>query len=265
MRGPGALGPLVLVAVIALGAAACYLPALRDARAGRERRRSADVLLGLGALLASADLGYAEQAFHLLGPQWMQHFLLLSVFHGLVARALGSRLLLSFALTAFAAWFGGDALFSYFLPLARAHVAETGWRFIACALACAGLRALSVRQSATPRGFVEVCEGFAVHLACGGAFLLTLPGFFDRPLPLALFWPGGLVFATVVALLAALGLRRGQAGLVLTALAYATLGALRLAFRLIDEPLPLAVTSLALLVAAGLVSKRLAVKFRKAP
>lgn len=265
MPGLGPACALLWVALIALLAAACYLPALHDLRAARERRRSANLLLWLGALLASADLGYAEESLHLLGTQWMQHLLLLAIFHGLTAHALRSRLLLALALTALAAWFGGEAVFSYFLPLARSHVAETGWRLIACALACVGLRALYARQPARPPGFIDLCEGFGAHLACGGALLLTLPGYFDRPLPLALLWPGCLMLAAVVAVTGALGLRRSRTSLVLTALGYTTIGVIRLAFRLIDEPLMLAAASLALLVTASLVARRLALQLRKAP
>ena len=44
-------------------------------RAGRTHLADDYVLL-LAALLASADIGYIESQFHLLGPVWQRHFLL---------------------------------------------------------------------------------------------------------------------------------------------------------------------------------------------
>ena len=114
------------------------MPAMRAQRAGRIPGTAAEYLLLLAALLASADLAYAERQFTLLGPLWSWHLLLLAVVHAAIAYAFASPLVLAASLTALAGWFGvggtlGDALhFGHSTP-------ELGGRALACAALIVGL------------------------------------------------------------------------------------------------------------------------------
>jgi hypothetical protein len=101
------IGPLAIAAAIGIASIACYAwcfwrrvapapsPALID-----------DYILLLAALLASADIGYIEHQFHLLGDNWQRHFLLLAVLHGVIAYLFDSRMVLSLAIGALAAFVG---------------------------------------------------------------------------------------------------------------------------------------------------------------
>src|SRR5262249_30641471 len=100
------IGPLTLILALALAGAACYLPAMRARRRGTPRSAAAEYLLLLGALLVSADLGYAESQFHWFGANWSRHLLILAVLHAFTAYTLDSRLVLPVALTSLAGWFG---------------------------------------------------------------------------------------------------------------------------------------------------------------
>ena len=96
------IGPLTLIFALALAAGACYIPAIRAHSRRSARSPGADYLLLLGALIVSADLGYAESQFHWLGENWSRHLLLLSALHAFTAYALDSQLVLSVALATFA-------------------------------------------------------------------------------------------------------------------------------------------------------------------
>jgi len=100
------IGPITLIAVLALASAGCYATALRTQWQGKERSIGGDYLLLLGALIVSADLGYAESQFHWLGTDWQWYLVILSVFHGVTAYGLRSRLVLCTSIAALAAWFG---------------------------------------------------------------------------------------------------------------------------------------------------------------
>src|SRR5215831_6441564 len=72
------IGPLTLIFALAIAGAACYVPAIRaKSRAGGQSTVS-DYLLLLGALIVSADVGYAESQLHWLGANWSRHLLLLT-------------------------------------------------------------------------------------------------------------------------------------------------------------------------------------------
>jgi len=166
------IGPLGIVAAIALAAVACAVPALRARRAGRMPGTAAEYLLLLGALLASADLAYAERQFTLLGPLWSWHLLLLAVVHAAIAYAFASRLVLAASLTALAGWFGvggtlGDALHvSHSTP-------ELGGRALACAALIVGWRYADHRARPGSR-FTDVFDHFAANLAFWGAIAWCL-------------------------------------------------------------------------------------------
>ena len=68
-----------------------------------------DYVLLLGALLAGADLAYAEAKFTPLGDAWPWHLLVVALFYAGLAFRYDSRVLLSLALSTFAAWRGVSA------------------------------------------------------------------------------------------------------------------------------------------------------------
>lgn len=161
------IGPLGIVLAVALAAAACAVPAVRAKRAGRAPTVAGEYLLLLAALLASADLGYAERQFALLGPLWSWHLLLLAVVHGAIAYTFASPLVLAASLTALAGWFGvagtpGDALELAF------STPELGARALACAALIAVWRQADRRAQPDSR-FTDVFDHFAVNLAFWGA------------------------------------------------------------------------------------------------
>jgi hypothetical protein len=166
------IGPLGIVAAIALAAVACAVPALRARRAGRMPGTAAEYLLLLAALLASADLAYAERQFTLLGPLWSWHLLLLAVVHAAIAYAFASPLVLAASLTALAGWFGvggtlGDALhISHSTP-------ELGGRALACAAVIVAWRYADHRARPGSR-FSDVFDHFAANLAFWGAIAWCL-------------------------------------------------------------------------------------------
>jgi len=102
------IGPVVLILIIAAAAAGCYSFALaKRLRPGRWKPSLADdYVLLLGALLVSADLGYAESQFHIFDENWSWHLLLLAVLHGASAYYFDSRILLSVSITSLAAFLG---------------------------------------------------------------------------------------------------------------------------------------------------------------
>lgn len=259
------LGPLTLILLLGAAALACYLPAIRDHRAGRVRRLPADLLLLLAALLVSANLGYAEHEFHLLGDSWSRHLLLLAVLHGATAYLLGSRLVLSVALTSFAAWMGAETAFSFFFPFSRAHLQGTGWRSLGCAAVFIGWRVLHTRLLPRHRDFSAVFEGFAVHLAGVGALLLTLPGYYDRPMPTAALAIGVTVLAVVVLLIGGIGWQRRQESFVLAAIAYAVVGFLRLQFQFLSDPLWLTTSALVTVIAATALLMKIHARLKDVP
>jgi len=160
------IGPLTLVFTLAVAGAACYVPAIRTKSSEGGPSAVADYLLLLGALIVSADVGYAESQFHLLGANWSRHLLLLTAFHALTAYALRSRLVLSVALTSLAGWFG----------IERGPENLSPWHFATPGL---GLRALvcsafmlawrTIARHANAAEFREIFEHFAANLAFWGA------------------------------------------------------------------------------------------------
>jgi len=208
------IGPLGIVAAIALLAAACAVPAVRARRAGRESGVAVEYLLLLAALLLSADLAYAERQFSLLGPLWSWHLMLLAVVHAVIAYAFASPLVLAASLTALAGWFGvggtvGDALhLGYTTP-------QLGGRALACATAIVAWRYADRRARPGTR-FTDVFDHFAANLAFWGAiaWCLEWPWAFAG-LPLL----GALAYASVRR-----GLRIGRESFLVYGVVYAAIG-----------------------------------------
>src|ERR1700746_2561868 len=160
------IGPLTLTLALAIAGAACYVPAIR----AKLRRNGQPAVSGypllLGALIVSADVGYAEAQYHMLGANWSRQLLVLGAFHALTAYALQSRLVLSVALTSLAGWFGIERGPGNLSPW---HFAtpELGLRALLCAAVILAWRAIDQRTNAAR--FREVFEHFAANLAFWGA------------------------------------------------------------------------------------------------
>jgi hypothetical protein len=179
------LGPTAIVLVVALIAVACAAPALRARRAGRDLSVAGDYLLLLAVLLASADLGYAERQFTLLGPLWPQHLLLLALVHAWVAYAFGSPLVLAASLTALAGWFGVGGGFAQALDVFPSSP-ELGGRALACAAVIIAWR-FADRRARPESNFSDVFDHFATNIAFWGALAWCLePGWLLAGLPLTL-------------------------------------------------------------------------------
>lgn len=108
------IGPLAIAAALSLGALACLLWVARRAPAFTwgeviSPHLALDYVLLLGALLVGADLAYGEAKFAALGDAWPWHLLIVAVLYALLAFRYDSRVLLSLALSTFAAWRGVSA------------------------------------------------------------------------------------------------------------------------------------------------------------
>src|SRR5207245_2644910 len=99
------IGPLTLAISIGAAAAACYGYTVWRRASGRRSLVDDSVLL-LGALLVSADVGFIEHQWHVLGAEWQRHFLLLAIVHAVGAYVFGSGALLSLSIAALAAGVG---------------------------------------------------------------------------------------------------------------------------------------------------------------
>ena len=161
------IGPLAIAAVIGLAAAACY------AWAYWKRSRKAalvdDYVLLLAALLASADIGYIEHHYHLLGDSWPRHFLFLTILHAATAYYFRSRLVLSLSVASLAAWLGierrsVDAIF-------EAPVATAGRAFV-CAAIVAAWRVID-RKLRPATTFSSFFDHAAANLAFWGSLALA--------------------------------------------------------------------------------------------
>jgi hypothetical protein len=175
---------------------------------------ASEYLLLLAALLFSADLGYAERQFSLLGPLWSWHLLLLATIHAALAYRFASPLVLAASLTALAGWFGvgpalGDALHVSYSSTAL------GARALACAAAILAWRYADHRARPESR-FSDVFDHFAANVAFWGAIAWCTE------------WPA---VAAGLPLLAALayasahrGLDTGREAFLVYAIVYAAIG-----------------------------------------
>jgi hypothetical protein len=160
------IGPLTLTFALAIAGAACYVPAIRAKLRRNDKTADADYLLLLGALIVSADVGFTESQFHMLGANWSRHLLFLATFHAFMAYILQSRLILSVALTTLAGWFGIERGSGNLLPWNFA-TPGLGLRALVCSGVILVWRALDERNNAAR--FREVFEHFAANLAFWGA------------------------------------------------------------------------------------------------
>jgi hypothetical protein len=161
------IGPLAIAAGIGIAAIACY--AWSFFKRNRQAALADDYVLLLAALLASADVGYIEHHYHLLGESWSRHFLFLALLHAGTAYFFNSRLVLSLSVASLAAWLGierrtVDSIFD--APV------ETAGRTFVCAIIVIGWRAIDrVMRPATT--FSSLFDHAAANLAFWGALALA--------------------------------------------------------------------------------------------
>ncbi len=199
------IGPLSIAIALALAAAACYVWVARKEKAPLD-----EYVVLLGALLISADIGFIETQWHVLGNEWQRHFLLLAIAHAAAAYFFGSRTVLSLSVAALAA----------FLGMEKGGLFRTDVEYAVRAFVCASVVMLwreADRRLRTDRDFEPLFDHFAANFAFWGALILT--GNRDTRL---------LGFA-VALVLAALSLRHGFRGrrelFVIYAVVYALIAA----------------------------------------
>lgn len=160
------IGPLAIAVGIGAAAAGCYVWAAYKRK--REASLADDYILLLGALLLSADLGYIERTWHLLGTNWKEHLLVLAIIHGVTAYIFGSRLVLSVSITSLAAYLGVQRS----LDTIWYSSSETALRGFVCAAIVLAWRFLDVRYR-KQRTFTPVFDHYAANLAFWSALILT--------------------------------------------------------------------------------------------
>jgi hypothetical protein len=216
------IGVVAVALVIGAAAAACY------AWAFWKRTRAAsladDYVLLLGALLLSADVGFVEHTWHLLGRNWNQYLLLLAIVHAGTAYWFDSRLILSVSLTSLAAWFGIrrdlETLFD--------GTGETALRALMCAATVFAWRYADAMHRER-RTFEAVFDHFATNLAFWGALILT----FEKPT----HWVGGVLAITFAGVSLALGLQKRHEMFVIYAWVYGLIAVNALLFASMDHVL----------------------------
>ncbi len=162
------IGPLAIAAGI--GAASITLYALAFWKRGRKVSLVDDYILLLAALLASADLGYIEYHYHLLGANWSLHFLFVALLHAATAYYFQSRMVLSLSVAALAAWLGIER--RSFEMIFEAPVATAGRAFVCAAIVVAWRVADRLSRPATT--FSTLFDHFAANLAFWGALTLAV-------------------------------------------------------------------------------------------
>lgn len=208
------IGPVTLIVALGLIAIICYATAVRTKRRGAERSIGGDYVLLLGALILSADLGYAEAQFRWLGAYWSWHLLLLAMLHAATAYVFNSRLVLSVSLTSLAGWFGIQGQIDSVFAVEHA-LRQSGIQALLCAAVIMMWREVHLRTS-QPQPFVEVLEHFAANTGFWGA--LSLSFHTDTR------YIGMLLLMGLAAMSIRKGLRRRQEAFVVYGVVYATLG-----------------------------------------
>ena len=226
------IGPMTLITVLALAATGCYATAVRTHLRGETRSIGGDYLLLLGALILSADLGYAESQFHWLGSQWSWHLLILAAIHAGTAYALDSRLVLSASLASLAGWFGIEGHL----------VLDSGIRAVVCACVMFAWREIHRRLSGNT-AFLYVFDNFAANIGFWGALGLSFSA--------ATRLTGLALLAAFAAFSVRKGLRGRQEIFVIYGVCYASLGVGSLEIQTIRGELLATVMALATVVAGA--------------
>ena len=172
------IGPVAVASLLAAASAACFVFVFRRSQpfswgAAASTHVAADYLLLLGVLLAGSDLAYLETQFRFLGPDWPYHLLILSFLAFASAYRFDSRVVLSLALSSFAAWRGLAARFPFEVRTAGG-LAEARWNAILTGILFLAAAVFSVRARRKAH-FEGVFSGFGWLLFFGG----LLSGAFD--------------------------------------------------------------------------------------
>ncbi len=130
------IGPVTIALAIALAAAIPLVWVFRKAPAFswgevESPHFAFEYLLLLGVLLAAADLAYVEVKFTALGESWPWHLLIVAVGSALAAFRFDSRVLLSLALSSFAAW-RGVSVAHLGSDVVTTSVAAVRWNALGC-------------------------------------------------------------------------------------------------------------------------------------
>jgi hypothetical protein len=168
------IGPVAIIVGLAGAAAVCYVFAVRMHRRSAQRSVAADYVLLLGALIVSADLGFAESQFHWFGADWSRHLLILSALHAATAYSLESPLVLSLSLASFAGWIGVERSLGSLLTLGHA-APSVGGRALLCAAVILAFRELHRRLHGA-RPMQEIMEHFAANLGFWGGLAWCASG-----------------------------------------------------------------------------------------
>ena len=131
-------------------------------------------MLLLGVLLAGSDLAYVETQFRFLGADWAYHLLVLSLLALAAACRFDSRVVLSLALSSFAAWRGLSTRFP-FESVFRDHTDALRANAIGCAALFLAVALVCVRAKKKAH-FEAVFSAFGWLLLFGG----LLSGVFQR-------------------------------------------------------------------------------------
>ena len=165
------IGPTAIASLLAAAAAACFLFVLRRSPpfswgASSSTHVAADYLLLLGVLLVGSDLAYLETRFRFLGPDWAYHLLVLSAVAFAAAYRFDSRVVLSLALSSFAAWRGLSTRFP-FEAVVDGRLSEVRLNAILCSALFLAAAAVSVRTGRKAH-FEGVYTGFGWLLLFSG-------------------------------------------------------------------------------------------------
>ena len=241
------IGPLSIVMVLALVAVACYANAIRTHVRHETRSAVGEYILLLGALIASADLGYAESQFHWLGSHWSLHLLILFALHAGTAYALNSRLVLSVSIASLAAWFGIEGNVNGLLRGGNA-LPQSAVRAMLCAGVIYAWREGHRRLGAV-QPFKELFEHYAANIAFWGALALCLS---EDARVIGMVCLGALAIVTI-----RVGLLSGREIFVNYGVAYSALGLLYIETQVIDNVLLAAITELVTVTSAVALMWRL--------
>ena len=223
------IGPVVVALALGTAAAACLLWTWRRAPAFSWGETPTpdlafDYVLLLGALLAAADLAFVEVKFTPLGDSWPWHLLMVAAFYAALALRFDSKMLISLALTSFAAWRGVQVKFP-----ADPWSSSVNDRILVEALACGvGFVVLGRLMERVHR------KPHFEPVAAWSGWILILGGFAYR----IGTEDGGVSYAAALfgsgVLLGAYAFEEGRVGLVALGVAAAGWGTGALAFKAID-------------------------------
>jgi general stress protein CsbA len=234
------IGPVTLITALALVAGACYGTAIRSRLRQETRTIGGDYLLLLGALIMSADLGYAESQFHWFGPHWSWNLLILAALHAAGAYALNSRLVLSASLASLAGWFGVEGHVSTLFQL-DGSLSYSGIQAMVCAGVILLWREIHRRQGGAPQ-FEGAFEHFAANIGFWAALALTLSS--DTR------YAGVAVLVALAVASIRKGMQESQEVFVIYGIAYTAGGLCYLEAQIIGEGLFAALVELATVIAA---------------